>query len=113
MLESVNMARIMFRWPNRPSEMRHFPGFSLILIILNYSNMVNSLDIFVSQVGPESDFHEVTSGRLHVDEGRNKVYINTALQPEVSIQDPICSCNVSLKVTTALTAPWCGLSRLR
>ena len=75
----MNMARFMLRWPNRPSEMRHFPGFPMILyllIILNFSESVNSLDIFVSQVGPEADFHEVSSGRLHKDEGRNKVHMN-------------------------------------
>ena len=69
----MNIARFMLRWPNRPSDMRHFPGFPLILyllIILNYSKFVNSLDIFVSQVGPEADFHEVSSGRLHIDEGK-------------------------------------------
>ena len=78
MSESMNLARFKLRWPNRPSEMRHFAGFPLILyllIILNYSTFVNSLDIFVSRVGPEADFHEVTSGSLHIDEGRSKVHI--------------------------------------
>ena len=76
MSESMNMARFMLCWPNRPSEMRHFTGLPLLLylfLILNYSKFVNSLDIFVSRVGPEADFHEVSSGRLHIDEGRNKV----------------------------------------
>jgi hypothetical protein len=76
MLEIMKMARFMLSWPNRPIEMRYFAVILYLLIILNYSTSVNSLDIFVSQVGPGADFHPVTSGRLHVDEGRNKVKMN-------------------------------------
>ena len=82
MLESMNMARFMIQWPKRPSERRYFarlPVILYLLIILNYSKSVNSLDIFVSQVGPEAVFHEVSSGRVHIDKGRNKVHMNMYL----------------------------------
>ena len=88
------MARFILSWPNIQSGMRHFAELPvIILVILNQLNFVNSLDISVSQVGPEADFHEVSSRQLHVDEG--DFFLFKCLSH------------------SALTAPWCGQSRLR
>ena len=53
--------------------MNNFVGIKVIpyfLIILNNFNVVNSLDILVSQVGPEADFREASSRKLDVEEGK-------------------------------------------
>ena len=53
--------------------MNNFVGIKVILyflLILIYFKVVNSLDISVSQVGPEADFREASSRKLDVEEGK-------------------------------------------
>ena len=53
--------------------MNNFVGIKVIpyfVIILNNFIVVNSLDILVSQVGPEADFREASSRKLDVEEGK-------------------------------------------
>ena len=80
------------------------------IILMQYCESVSCLDIVVSTEGPEEGFHAVRSGMVIVAEGKEK---NFTIFVTPHVQVPVYTCSVSQNIITALTAPWCGQSRLR
>ena len=72
-MNESEIGKVFLSWPHERTVMNNFVGIKVILyflLILIYFKVVNSLDILVSQVGPEADFREASSRKLDVEEGK-------------------------------------------